>query len=476
MGGRVLILTAGVGSGHNVAAGVLEDQVRQDPTVELVRRLDLLESTNDLYRDLYDDAYFNLVEAVPWLVEWGYDANDVPFRFRGLSAVWDRLNNTASVRAVKAFRPDLVICTHFMPARLVSLLLSRGELAARLAVVTTDYDFQGLWLTNTFARFFVAREETRAHLLAIGIPGDRVTVSGIPVRPLLGRPVDADEVRRRFDLRPDRPTLLISAGAAGGAYTTAIVEQTMRITTPFQAVVVCGRSATLRDDIVRRTHTQAGRYRVLGYTDRMADLMRVGNLFVGKPGGLSSSECMDAGLPMVLVNPIPGQEERNADYLLEEGAAVRCNYETTVGYKIASLLRDPDRVGRMVAAARRVGRPDAGTAVWSGVRDPEATSLWISRAAQRSILQASEQNTTPAMVEPGRRIRTLWGEDGASTGLLTTQQVHSLLPEPVETGRQLMLSDAMLQGRRRFRVDPDVLHTVRRILQGAPARTLTLQD
>ena len=90
----------------------------------------------------------------------------------------------------------------------------------------------------------------------------------------------------------------------------------------------CGRSATLRDDIVRRTHTQAGRFRVLGYTDRMADLMRVANLFVGKPGGLSSSECMAAGLPMVLVNPIPGQEERNADYLLEEGAAIRCNYET----------------------------------------------------------------------------------------------------------------------------------------------------
>ena len=100
----------------------------------------------------------------------------------------------------------------------------------------------------------------------------------------------------------------------------------------------------------------------------------------------------------------------------------------------------------------------------------------ISRAAQRSILQASEQNTTPAMVEPGRRIRTLWGEDGASAGVLTTQQVQSLLPEPVETGRQMMLSDAMLQGTRRFRVDPDVLHTVRRILQGAPARTLTLHD
>ena len=477
MSRRVLILSAGIGSGHNTAARVLEARLRADPDVDQVVRRDVLESTNDLYQTLYDDAYFDLVDAVPWLVGWGYDANDLPFKLGRLSAVWDRINNTASVHAIKEFAPDLVICTHFVPARLVSLMLSRGGLRARLAVVTTDYDFQGLWLTNTFTQLFVAREETRAHLVAIGIPADRVTTSGIPVNRELGRPLDADQVRRRFDLVPDRPTLLISAGAAGGAYAGTIVEQAMRIGEPFQAVVVCGRNEVLRDDLARRTSGQGERFRVLGYTTEMADLMRVATLFIGKPGGLSSSECMAAGLPMVLVNPIPGQEVRNADYLLEEGAAVRCNYDTTVGYKLAMLLRDPDRVARMAAAARRLGRPDAGGTIWTQVEGASAT-LWISRAAQRSILKAAEQGVTPDEGKARRRIQTLVDQStGASVGLLRTRQVRSLLRDPdaeLGGGTTVRVTDEMLHGLHRFRADPDLLHTARRILGGASSRTLTL--
>ena len=108
--------------------------------------------------------------------------------------MWDRINTTATVKAIKAFRPDIVVCTHFLPARLVSLMLTRGVLEARLAVVTTDYDFQGLWLSSPFNHFFVARDETKAYMAAIGVPADRITVSGIPVRPGLGDAVEREAV------------------------------------------------------------------------------------------------------------------------------------------------------------------------------------------------------------------------------------------------------------------------------------------
>src|SRR5215203_2855289 len=146
MGRRVLILAAGVGSGHNIAAGVLESCFRAAPEVDEVQRLDILESTNEVYRTLYDDGYFALVEAVPWLVGWGYDANDPPFKLAKWISLWDRLNTTATAKAIQAFRPDIVVCTHFLPTRLASLMMTRGVLDAKLAVVTTDYDFQGLWL------------------------------------------------------------------------------------------------------------------------------------------------------------------------------------------------------------------------------------------------------------------------------------------------------------------------------------------
>ena len=327
------------GSGHNIAASVL--QSRRD--VDAVQRLDILESTNEVYRTLYDDGYFALVEAAPWLVGWGYDANDPPFKLAHWTSLWDRINTTATARAIKSFRPDIVVCTHFLPTRLVSLMMTRGVLEARLAVVTTDYDFQGLWLSSPFNHFFVARDETKAHMAAIGVPADRITVSGIPVRPGLGDPVDREAVLTRYGLRSDRPILLISAGAAGGEYTQTIVQQTLRMANDFQAVVVCGRNDQLKSHIEGLVAFNRDRYRVLGYTNDMPDLMRTATLFVGKPGGLSSSECMAAGLPMVLIHPIPGQEVRNSDFLLEE--VQRCAATTRRQWATRSISCWPGRIG-----------------------------------------------------------------------------------------------------------------------------------
>jgi processive 1,2-diacylglycerol beta-glucosyltransferase len=478
MARRVLILAAGIGSGHNIAAGVLESCFQAASEVDEVQRLDILESTNEVYRTLYDDGYFALVEAVPWLVGWGYDANDPPFKLAKWISLWDRLNTTATAKAIKAFRPDIVVCTHFLPTRLVSLMLTRGVLEAKLAVVTTDYDFQGLWLSSPFNHIFVARDETKAHMAAIGVPADRITVSGIPVQPGLEDAVDRDAVLTRYGLRPDRPTLLISAGAAGGPYTQTIVQQTLRMRNDFQAVVVCGRNDQLKSQIEGLVAFNRDRYRVLGYTNDMPDLIRTATLFIGKPGGLSSSECMAAGLPMVLIHPIPGQEVRNSDFLLEEGAAVRCNYQTTVGYKIDQLLAEPNRITSMAECARRIGRPEAGPRITSAVLGDESPPLWISHAAQKSVLASSERGIAAANLYAGRRVRTLINAPtGQSAGVITTAQLDSLLPakagsEP--SGTNLSLSAEQISNLRR-RTEPGLLFTLRRILDKASDMKLELR-
>lgn len=124
---KVLILSASVGSGHNSAAAALETVLRNSNDVAQVRRVDVLQTTPDLYRTLYDDAYFKLVEAAPWLVSWQYDLNEPPFKLGGTASIWDRLNTTAISRSIREFQPDLILCTHFLPARLISLLQTRGS-------------------------------------------------------------------------------------------------------------------------------------------------------------------------------------------------------------------------------------------------------------------------------------------------------------------------------------------------------------
>lgn len=425
-----MILAAGVGSGHNMAASAVETAMAGFGGDDEVRRLDILETTNEVFNRLYDDAYFTLVSEAPWLVGWGYDNADPPFKLAPFLKWLEQLNTIGLVRELRDYDPDVVICTHFLPARLVSLMLARKQLRAQLTVVTTDYDFQGLWLTSPFHHFFAARDESREYLISMGVPGDRVSAPGIPVRGGLADPVDREAILKRFDLRPDLPVVLISAGAAGGPYTTQIVQQTLRMATPFQAVVVCGRNTELKDSIEALVAPQAASYRVLGYTTEMADLVRIATLFVGKPGGLSSSECMAAGLPMVIINPIPGQEVRNADYLLEEGAAVRCNYATTVGYKLDQLLADPARLERMAANARRVGRPHAGRDVAVTSLAATGPALWISREAQRSMLQAGENGVAASDLEPGKRLCTLSDLAGGQSLAVVTHGQLEVLGRP----------------------------------------------
>ncbi|MFD1720413.1 MGDG synthase family glycosyltransferase [Amnibacterium endophyticum] len=416
MGERLLILSAGVGSGHNSAAEALRRVAAQRPDVDEVRVLDVLQVSSVLYRDLLSKGYFVLADGVPWLVEWGYDVSDPPFRRRGPIDPWTRANALPALREIRRFAPTAIVCTHFLPAGLVASLLLRGALTARTAVVTTDYDFQGLWLTSAFHAFFVARDEGRVQLTNLGLPGDRITASGIPITAAPPVPVEDGP-----------PMLLISAGAAGGDYATAVVRQTLHMTADFTATVVCGRNEELRARIEQLVAPRRDRYRVLGYTTEMPSLLRRASLFVGKPGGLSASECMAAGLPMVLVNPIPGQEVRNGDYLLEQGAAVRCNTASTIGWKIDRLLAEPGRLARMRDAAAETGRPDAAERVLGTLLEGARRPLVITRAAQKTVLGASGRKVVATdLTGPSALARLVEPERGDTVALVRASELDDL--------------------------------------------------
>lgn len=415
----MLILSAGVGSGHNSAAAAVQQACAGRADITEVQVLDVLQSSSALYRDVLGKGYFVLVEDLPWLVEWGYNVSDPPFRRRGPIDPWTRANAVPVIRAIKRFRPTAIVCTHFLPAQLLASLLLSGVIDARTAVVTTDYDFQGLWLTGAFHGLFVAREEGVVELTALGLPPDRVAATGIPIATQLNvAPArDANEP----------PMLLISAGATGGDYAVAVVRQTLHMRSPFTATVVCGRNEGLRQRIEQLVATSGNRYRVLGFTAEMPQLMRRADLFVGKPGGLSASECMAAGLPMVLVNSIPGQEIRNGDYLMEQGAAVRCNTAATIGWKIDEVLRQPGRLERMQAAARRIGRPDAAADVLTGLLEGPSRPLIVTRAAQRTILSASEQRVVASdLTGPSSLVRLIDSAAGSTVALLRAEELDDL--------------------------------------------------
>ncbi len=433
---RVLILSASVGSGHKVAAAAVEQAFRTQPGVEVLNQ-DALKLTSRLYQVAATDAYFALVKENPWAVGWLYDQNDEPFKNEaGLMQLVNLLNAQPLTRFIQDYDPDITVCTHFMPAALVAQLLSQGRLHTALAIITTDYDFQGMWLSRAFNRYFVAQEEAKVQLTALGIDPERITVSGIPVGLDFSEPIDAAAIRARFQLDATIPTLLVSAGAFGGGPASEIVAQILRMQTPVQTVVVCGRNRLLRDEVTALTAAHADRFRVLGFTNEMHNLMRVATLFVGKPGGLTSAECMAAGLPMLIVNPIPGQEERNSDLLLENGAAARSNSLLSIGYKLDCLLSEPGRIAAMRAATARLGRPDAAQLVVETLLADDLAPYTISRAEQQQIIAVARGDTEPTLPEHHLvdAVALFNDETGVYLGEISPAQLQFLIDNLEEEG------------------------------------------
>lgn len=360
---RVLILSTSAGAGHVKAGEALDKAFAADPRVEKVVHEDALKYTNKLFRDCYSTLYFKLVKNAPDLVGYFYNASDEPWKNETVRQQFDRLNTRALIKFIREFDPDIIVCTHFMPAGIIAHLIEKEKLRAQLSIVVTDFDCHAMWLSRIFHHYFVAIEETKVHLEALGLPGDRITVSGIPIAPIFAEPIDRGAVRQSYGLQPDRPTVLLSAGAIGGAPVELIVQRMEEGLRPeVQTIVVCGRNEELRKKVEKQAAGDP-RFCVLGYSDRMAELMKISDLFIGKPGGLTTSELLACGLPLAIIQPIPGQEQRNSDHLLEEGIAIKCNELTTLAFKVDRLLSDPERLAAMRSRAVAFGRPHAARAV-----------------------------------------------------------------------------------------------------------------
>lgn len=377
-GRRVLIMSTSAGAGHVKAAAALEKAFSLDARVEEVINNDALRYTNRIFRDFYSKFYASLVKSAPNFLGWWYKTSDEPWRTDRMRHMIDRLNTRPLVKFIQDFDPHVTVCTHFMPAGIISHLIATQRLNAKLSIVVTDFDFHAMWLSRAFHRYFVALDETKAHLEMLGIPAERVTVSGIPIDQTFIRPIDRDEASRRMGLNPELPIVLLSAGAAGTEQTEFMVERLMDLPGHVQIVVVCGLNETLRERINRISKQSFRTVRVLGYTDEMSTLMKISDLFIGKPGGMTSAEAISAGLPMCIVHPIPGQEERNSDHLLEQGIAIKCNDLTVLPFKVASLLEDPLRLARMRASALRFSKPDAASKVVSTLLEDDLPAHSIS--------------------------------------------------------------------------------------------------
>ena len=384
-------MSVSAGMGHIKAAAALEKTFATDESVVEVINNDALQYTNKLFRDFYSTFYTSLVKSAPNFLGWWYKTSDEPWRTDAMRHMIDRLNTKPLVRFIRAFDPHITVCTHFMPAGIISHLIATKQLQAHLSIVVTDFDFHAMWLSRAFHRYFVAIDETKAYLQMLGMPTDRITVSGIPIDPVFCNPINRVQECMLLGLDPTKPILLLSAGALGVSPTEFILEQLLLLSHPVQILVICGRDEELKRRIEQRVQNQHNRaVRVFGYTNEMHRWMKMADLFIGKPGGLTTAEAVASGLPMCVFNPIPGQEERNCDHLLEEGIAIKCNDLITLPFKISKLLDDPAIMAQMRLQALRFAKPDAAQIVVRTLIEDHLRPLSLSRQQRLAMTESAQ--------------------------------------------------------------------------------------
>ncbi|HEU5135933.1 MAG TPA: glycosyltransferase [Steroidobacteraceae bacterium] len=363
---KLLIFSVSAGAGHVRAADAIVKAAEAAHPPLAATHIDLLSLVPKEFRKFYGEQYIKLVEKLPQLWSYLYAKSDRPSRdslVGRLKRAAEKLNTRKLNAEIERLAPDLILCTHFLPAELLSRQRGKGRRLPPLWVQVTDFDVHALWIHPHVDRYCVASEEVAFRLADRGIPREKISITGIPVMPQFSAPLERAVCARELSLAPEKFTVLMMAGGAGVGSLDELAERLLRLPDEMQLVALAGRNADLLKRLQALAKKHPGRLFPLGFTTTVERLMTAADLVVTKPGGLSVSECLAKRRPMLLVSPIPGQEERNADYLLEAGAAIKAVDGATLGFKLARLLADRPRLAAMAAAAERIGRPQAAADV-----------------------------------------------------------------------------------------------------------------
>lgn len=358
----IMILSAAVGAGHLRAAEALVSAFNGRNIS--AQHVEVLRYTNPVFKKLYSDLYIELVNKQPNILGWIYNALDRPWEHQKRRLALSRLNTVPLVKFLKSQNPEFIICTHFLPAEILAYLKRKKVINVPLGVVITDFDAHALWLYREVDWYFAACEETKVYLIEMGIPEKAIFVTGIPIDPVFSKAKSKKDERLYFGLDTEKPTILISLGGFGVGPVESVVKILQKVQHPVQLIVVCGKNTALEGRL--QSLSGSGHpLKVIGFTKEMDRLMAASDILVGKAGGLTCSEALASGLIMSIVYPTPGQEERNSDHLLEEGAAIRCNNLPALAYKVDKLLDDKDRMRKMKEAVKRLARPDSSSRIVS---------------------------------------------------------------------------------------------------------------
>ena len=360
---RIAILTHGVGSGHMRASQAIHQALHDGADNVEARTIDVLDLAEPWFLRIYFHLYWLLVRRAPSvrrrLLEWRqrrWLQKTVPdwlFR-RGCRSVLARL---------QSFRPHLVIVTEVGAARLAALGRREGWFDAPILAAQTDFYSERAWVKNEIDVHCVGSEEARNQLISWGVSANRIVNCGVPVDASFALSFDRAELRRALGLHPKRPVVLVMGGGMGPAPLDTIIQSLEMCRQPVQVLAVAGKDRSMRLRLEALRGQLALDLRVFGWSESIPELMGAADLLITKPGGVTTSEALAAGLPMILTFPVPGMEERHLKFLVGRKVGLEAKGQDDIHALVSDLLDDPKRMEELSVRGREMARPDSAYAV-----------------------------------------------------------------------------------------------------------------
>lgn len=356
---RVLLMYISKNSGHHHATIAIENSLRQASGGIETLNINALAYTNPILGNIINKTYMSVIKRKPEVWGYLYDNPKVVQKTQHWKESVNRHGSDKLRGILQSFKPHAVVCTQAFPCGIMAEYKKSVDPGIKLFGVLTDYAPHSYWTYDAVDAYFVPSEDTGQRLVDNGISAEKIKNYGIPIEARFNNFLDKKPLYDKWGLVKGVTTVLLMGGSQGLGPIREMAAALNKINPPLQLVVICGDNRKLYRALKKIQRTVKKNFIVLPYVEEVDEVMELSDIVITKPGGITTAEALAKGLCMLIVNPIPGQEMMNAEFLLKNKVAIKAKSYHDVAVLVEELVRSQVKLSQMRERAKRIAKPDS---------------------------------------------------------------------------------------------------------------------
>jgi len=359
---KILIFSVSIGAGHDSVAQAIAERLLAEAPGSEVKIVDTFRYINSILNKVVVGSYMETLRFTPKVWGYLYDQAEKGDKLVEFTQVFAKIISSKLTQLIEQVNPEVLIATHAFPTGMLGTMKNQGKLKIPLVSAVTDFHIHPIWISKGVDRYFIQSADLAYPLLQEEIPWEKIKPVGIPIRMQFGQKTNPLEVKKEYNLSGN-PLVLVMGGGLGLGRIEAITKKILN-DERFGVVVVTGKNKRLYESMRK---LQNPRLHLFSYVDDMAKIIAACDLIISKPGGVTSAEVLAMNKPLIIYAAFPGQEDRNTDYLLNRGVAIKVKNLEMLIPELLALWENPLRLQQMREMAQHLGSPHSSKLLWDNI-------------------------------------------------------------------------------------------------------------